>query len=227
MREICFECEGVAVLTRGERSVRIGQRETSVVGEYMQCTACGEVYFLPGQMQALQKAAATRIREEEGLLAPEEILALREEMGISQASFEILLGVGEKTAGRWERGTVFQSRAVDTLIRTMREMPEVAHFWAEQRGVRLDPAFGRSAYTVAAEAWRSSLGPSDVRSLYEAVEVHGVSRALIHERRGGAPYRTLPAQPPKLLRLTFVDTGPATVELPAAFATNRLEKLGV
>lgn len=126
MSERCFECGGEARLVFGEQVVRFGSRSTTVTGEFMECSSCGERFFLPDQMDAIQRAAAAKIREEEGLLPPDEIKALREELGLSQSEFERLIGAGPKTVVRWEKGTVFQSRTADTLLRVLRRHPEVA-----------------------------------------------------------------------------------------------------
>ena len=40
--------------------------------------------------------------------------------------FEKLIGAGPKTVVRWERGSVFQNRTADTLMRVVRDFPEVA-----------------------------------------------------------------------------------------------------
>ena len=53
---------------------------------------------------------------------------IREGLGLTQQSFEQLLGVGPKTVVRWERGTVFQNRATDSLLRVIRAFPEAARF---------------------------------------------------------------------------------------------------
>lgn len=60
-------------------------------------------------MDAVLRRAADQIRDEEGLLGPHEIRAIRERYRLSQADFERLLGTGPKTVTRWERGTVVQT----------------------------------------------------------------------------------------------------------------------
>jgi len=52
------------------------------------------------QTADLQRRAGVAIREQEGLLQPKEITAIRESLGLSKAAFERLLGSGEKTVGR-------------------------------------------------------------------------------------------------------------------------------
>jgi len=86
-------------------------------------------------MDDAQRAASNQIREEDGLLLPGDILDIRSRYSLSQADLERVLGVGPKTVVRWERGTVFQNKATDTLLRVLREFPEVVGFLAAQNGV--------------------------------------------------------------------------------------------
>jgi HTH-type transcriptional regulator/antitoxin MqsA len=137
MTETCFACGGEAHLVTGEQTVQVGYRSVVVVGEFMRCSQCGEVYFLPGQMDAIQRTAADQARTEAGALTGGQIRAVRERLGLSQSEFEKLLGVGPKTAGRWERGTVFQGAAVDTLIRIIDEDPKWAERLGKRHGVRI------------------------------------------------------------------------------------------
>lgn len=137
MTEPCFACDGDAVLVRELREVQIGQRSVSVEGEFMRCEACGTTYFLPGQADALQRAAAERIRQEDGLLTGGEIRSFRNRIGLSQADFERLLRVGPKTVVRWERGTVTPASAVDTLLRILMRHPDVLRDLAAERGITM------------------------------------------------------------------------------------------
>lgn len=137
MTEQCYECDGNAVLARGPRDVQVGARVVTVEAEYMCCEACGEVYYLPGQMREMERTAAGVVRAEEGLLAPREIEGIRAQYGLSQAAFEQLVNAGPKTVTRWERGTVAQNGTADTLLRVLRDHPEVAASLAARRGIEL------------------------------------------------------------------------------------------
>lgn len=136
----CPMCEATAAPVREEREIRLGRRRTRVVHEFYRCERCGEEFFLPEQMDAVLRRAADQIRKEEGLLGPEQIRGIRERYRISQADFERLLGTGPKTVTRWERGTVVQNRATDSLLRLVAEDPENAAKLARWHGVRLPDA---------------------------------------------------------------------------------------
>lgn len=125
----CAQCGGPVSRRMVDVDVKVGARETIFVRRRLQhCTQCGETYFGAGEMDEVHRAAADLVREREGLLSPEEIKSLRESMHLSQAQFERLLRTGPKTVVRWERGTVFQSRAVDTLLRTIRGVPAARRY---------------------------------------------------------------------------------------------------
>lgn len=144
MTEPCYECDAEAELVRGTRQVRVGDRTVTVEAEYMACSGCGETFFLPGQMREMQRAAASVVRKDDGLLPPEEIVAIRERYGLTQAGLEKLINAGPKTVTRWERGAVAQNGTADTLLRVLRDHSAVARQLAAARGVPIAlPTGGR------------------------------------------------------------------------------------
>jgi HTH-type transcriptional regulator/antitoxin MqsA len=86
--------------------------------------------------ESFQRAAAA-VRREYELLEPNEIREIRAMYGLSQASLERLIHSGEKTVVRWERGSVAQNATADTLLRVLRDHPEVVRRLASQRGVKV------------------------------------------------------------------------------------------
>jgi HTH-type transcriptional regulator/antitoxin MqsA len=110
-----------------------------VEDERYRCTACGEEdFYTPGQANALHARALAAIRAQENLLSPEQIRTVREGLGLTQAQFEKLLGVGPKTVVRWERGRVLPNTATDRLIRLVAAHRENAHILAAIHGVVLE-----------------------------------------------------------------------------------------
>ena len=129
----CPDCGGAISRCHDTFEARIGRRTVSVPGEYERCRDCGEFYFAPGEMDAVMKRASAVIRSEEGLLTPSEIKSLRKGIGLTQPQLENLLGAGPKTVLRWEKGTVIQNGATDTLLRLLRDVPEaLQHLLAER-----------------------------------------------------------------------------------------------
>lgn len=133
----CYLCGGESPLTRQVRAVPIGSRTAVIEDEFYRCAACDEDVYLGGMMDESSRRAAAVVRAEEGLLAPDDILALREKYGLTQAGLERLIGAGEKTVVRWERGTVAQNQTADTLLRVLDGHPDVVARLAEERGVSL------------------------------------------------------------------------------------------
>lgn len=133
----CHVCDGSARLTREVREVRVGSRAVNVEDEFYRCGNCGEEFYNPGMMDATLRRATAQIRAEDGLLSPREVLAIRTRLGLTQPEFERMLGVGKNTVVRWERGTVPQNAAADSLLRLIERFPENARFLAELHGVSL------------------------------------------------------------------------------------------
>ncbi len=128
----CAECGRLsALVVREESEVSIGRRSAVVEDEHLRCDNCGSEYATPEQMDQTQRRAVAAIRAAEGLLAPEEIVRIRKKHGLTQAELEALLRTGPKTVVRWERGTVFQSAAADTLLRLLDHHPNLARTLAK------------------------------------------------------------------------------------------------
>jgi HTH-type transcriptional regulator / antitoxin MqsA len=133
---MCGICGGEATLVQARRPFPIGTRSVIIDDEFYRCGRCGESYYLGEMAEAPFRRAAAKIREEDGLLAPDEIVALRGKYGLSQAQLERLIGAGEKTVVRWERGTVAQNRTADTLLRVLMDHPQVVDQLARERRVK-------------------------------------------------------------------------------------------
>jgi HTH-type transcriptional regulator / antitoxin MqsA len=137
MIQTCPECGGTLERARVVREVQVGHRSIPVEVDVSRCSSCGEILLAAGQMRDMQRRAAEVARQEEGLLAPAEIRALRERYQLSQEAFERLIKAGPKTVTRWERGTVCQNGTADTLMRLLRDEPAIAARLAAERGVKI------------------------------------------------------------------------------------------
>ena len=127
---------------------------------FTRCTSCGSEFYSRDQSLEHSRARAAVLCKHQGLLTPHAIIGIREQYGVSQSDLERVLGVGLKTVGRWERGTVCQGRAVDTLLDTFGKFPFVFWHWAERRGVRVKLPFGPRKW----EAHPVSVVTSDIRT---------------------------------------------------------------
>ncbi|MFL5540165.1 MAG: type II TA system antitoxin MqsA family protein [Longimicrobiaceae bacterium] len=144
--ETCYLCGSPAPLVTGARETVMGSRPITFEDEYYQCSNCGEKFYVGAMADESFRRAAAAVRKEDGLLVPDEIREIRARYGLSQANLEKLIGSGEKTVVRWERGTVAQNATADTLLRVLRDHPEVVAKLAERREVPVVlPEAARSA----------------------------------------------------------------------------------
>jgi len=60
-----------------------------------------------------------------GLLTPAEIRGIRERYGLTQAELARLMGFGERSIKRWEKGGLFQNASADRFLRLIDDDPEV------------------------------------------------------------------------------------------------------
>jgi HTH-type transcriptional regulator/antitoxin MqsA len=135
--ETCYLCGNPAPLVTGARKTVMGSRPITFEDEYYQCSSCGEKFYVGAMADESFRRAAAAVRREDGLLVPDEIREIRAMYGLSQASLEKLIKSGEKTVVRWERGTVAQNATADTLLRVLRDHPEVVARLASQRDVKI------------------------------------------------------------------------------------------
>jgi HTH-type transcriptional regulator/antitoxin MqsA len=117
--------------------IRFPGRSIRVTATFLRCGACGKELWTPDQVRAAHTAAATEVRRSEGLLMPAQIRAIRKRLCLDQSSLEQLLRVGKKTVTRWETGQVFQSAAVDNVLRSLEQVPGLAENMAARNGVAL------------------------------------------------------------------------------------------
>ncbi|WP_296722021.1 hypothetical protein [Erythrobacter sp.] len=87
----------------------------------LRCDECG-FEFRDHRAEALRHAAACR---HEGLLAPNEVKAIREWLGMTRKVFGEAFGIPPASMERWENGKLMQNRSMDTLLRSL-QIPGVA-----------------------------------------------------------------------------------------------------
>lgn len=83
------------------------------------------------------RRAAAKIRDENGLLQPGQVAALREKLGLTPGDFDRLLGFECSMADGWEDGTIPQEPVEDSLLRVLDAVPGAAQYLAELHGVEL------------------------------------------------------------------------------------------
>lgn len=118
----CLECGSDMVATRDAIIESYRGESFAVEGiEHLVCPRCGEYSLTADASRELSRSIAGQYAELHGLLRPDEILALRSKLGLSQAEFQRMLGVTGVAASRWETGRCQQSKSVDLLMRLTRD----------------------------------------------------------------------------------------------------------
>jgi putative zinc finger/helix-turn-helix YgiT family protein len=119
----CPRCEknrDVEVLERKE-TVTISGREVAFNAQLSRCTACGEEFEAPGQLDANLAAAReawSRLYESP---APAALVKLRNKYGASQKAFGLVLGLGALTMNTYEQGAAPDS--ANRLLLKLAENP--------------------------------------------------------------------------------------------------------
>ncbi|ABO48580.1 hypothetical protein Dred_0030 [Desulforamulus reducens MI-1] len=88
-------------------------------GKRLFCPDCGNELFHREYDEANQRAAFDLYRKETGIISPKEIKDIREKYELTQREFSYLLGFGEITVSRYERGslpTIAQSQIIKESI---------------------------------------------------------------------------------------------------------------
>lgn len=157
--EMCGICGGTATLVEEPHTMSMAGRPVTYEDQFYRCGQCGEAYYNGTMAAESFRRAAAVIRAEDGLLGPDDIIALRAKYGLSQADLERLIGAGEKTVVRWEKGTVAQNKTADTLLRVLADHPAVVAQLADERGVVLRKRKPRQATRPRASAKKAASTP--------------------------------------------------------------------
>jgi HTH-type transcriptional regulator / antitoxin MqsA len=122
--DACPACEAKLVEKRGRLKLPVNGEEVVVPSAvHLSCPRCHEVVLRYQDARRLSEDAIAIYRRKQGLLSADEIRALRERFGLTQAQFARLLRLGANTLSRWESGRNVQTEAMDTLLRLIRDVP--------------------------------------------------------------------------------------------------------
>ncbi len=137
MNKFCPRCEryrGTRIRER-EETYEIRHSKITVPVKVEVCDRCGAEIGEDEKDEQIVDAARHKYREENGLLAPGQIKAVREAYNLSQKSFAALLGMSEATINRYENGAL-QDEAHDALIRACQH-PDFVQERLQKNGHRL------------------------------------------------------------------------------------------
>ena len=100
-----------------------GQKFSLSDTEYSVCRECGFDVVLPQQKRRNEARVRDEHRRIDGLLTGQQIKAIRERLGLSQAKAARLMGGGPNAFSKYERGEVTQSVAMNQLLRVLDAVP--------------------------------------------------------------------------------------------------------
>ena len=135
----CPVCAATELSTHAEdRAIRAPDGTmVPYAAEYTSCASCDEEFYSKKQSRAASRSAASALRAQQGLLTPEEIIAIRSRYGVTQTELERVLQFGKKSVVRWESGAVTQSRSADSLLREVNNSPAMFSRLAANAGLAL------------------------------------------------------------------------------------------
>lgn len=114
---ICFDCgsEDIKLETtiQSFQYGKVGQEVTlSAEVPVLRCGSCGFAFTGERAEEARHAAVCSHL----GVQTPAEVVALRTQLGMSQAEFARLTRIGIASISRWETGALIQSAASDQFL---------------------------------------------------------------------------------------------------------------
>jgi putative zinc finger/helix-turn-helix YgiT family protein len=114
---ICPSCGSTDISSSNEEEefpFRHGQERVMLAAlvPVQTCRACGTSFTDYRGEDAREQAIARYL----GILRPKELIAIREQLGLSREKFAELTGIGGASIARWESGRSRQNKALDNLV---------------------------------------------------------------------------------------------------------------
>ena len=122
--DACPGCGSTMSEKRGRLRFPVNGEEILVPSaSHLRCPGCGEIVLRFEDARRLSADAIGLYRRRHGLLAADDIRALRARFGLTQRELARLLRLGGNTISRWEAGRNVQTEAMDVLLRLIRDVP--------------------------------------------------------------------------------------------------------
>jgi len=122
--DACPRCGTMMTERRSALNLPVNGEEVSVPSSlHLRCAKCDEVVLRLADARRLHESAIAIYRKKHGLLSANDIRAIRERFGLTQAELARLLHLGANTISRWESGRNVQTEAMEMLLRLIRDLP--------------------------------------------------------------------------------------------------------
>ncbi len=135
----CGKCRERAVaLAAVPYTVQIdhdGRKYTITIPDFLvpRCGKCGTIVL----DEEANRQISAALREEVGLLPPEQIRRRRLALGLTQQALADALGVAVSTLSRWETGAQIQQRSLDRFLRAFFALSELRQALVEDHALDL------------------------------------------------------------------------------------------
>lgn len=121
--DACPSCGAAMKESRARLAYPVNGEDVKIAASHLRCPSCSEVVLRLDDARRLRADAIGAYRKKYRLLSADEIRAVRELHGLTQAELAKLLHLGLNTVSRWEAGRNVQTGAMDVLIRLLRDVP--------------------------------------------------------------------------------------------------------
>ncbi len=138
MNNKCAECgcSDFEIRIEADESQRNGQPYTVDV-EHSVCRQCGDIVIFSEQIKRNDCVVRDAWRKIDGLLTAQEIVALRNKLGLTQQDAAKIFGGGPNAFSKYERSEVIQSVAMDKLMRAALAIPDMFIWLKQQAGLNV------------------------------------------------------------------------------------------
>ena len=132
----CDECgsSDFEVRVEPDESKRNGQSYIVDV-EYSVCRQCGDIVVFSEQIKRNDCIVRDAWRKTDGLLTANKIVELRKKLGLTQQDASKVFGGGVNAFSKYERSEVIQSVAMDKLMRSALDVPDMFLWLKKQAGL--------------------------------------------------------------------------------------------
>ncbi|MFI3157268.1 MAG: type II toxin-antitoxin system MqsA family antitoxin [Methylococcaceae bacterium] len=138
MSNKCAKCgsSNFDIYIESDDFVRNGQ-SFNVDVEHSVCHQCGDMVIFSEQIKRNDCVLRDAWRKIDGLLTAQEIVALRNTLGLTQQDAAKIFGGGPNAFSKYERSEVIQSVAMDKLMRAALAVPGMFIWLKQQAGFHL------------------------------------------------------------------------------------------